>query len=144
MSITYNTDYYGWIKEQTKLLKAGALDRLDIENLTEEMESMGRKELSELRNRLRILIAHLLKWKYQPSYRGQSWSRTIVEQRFCIEDLIEDSPSLKHEISVEGFIDKVWKKAVDLAARETGLTAPTFPKTAIWTLEEILDPDFLP
>jgi hypothetical protein len=48
----YETDFYGWTQEQVTLLKAQQWERLDTANLIEEIESLGRKERQELRNRL--------------------------------------------------------------------------------------------
>ncbi|KAE9525340.1 MULTISPECIES: DUF29 domain-containing protein [Testudinibacter] len=144
MSKVYNEDFYGWVTEQTELLRAGALNQLDIENLIEEMESMGRSELSQLNNRFRILIAHLLKWGYQPSHRGKSWELTIKEQRKAIERLIKNSPSLKNPMNKEEFLEWAWESAIFDAARETSMSDSDFPSKPIWTLEEILSSDFFP
>ncbi len=144
MSIAYDKDFYGWVNEQAELLRTGALNQLDIENLIEEVESMGRSELSALRNRLKILIAHLLKWKYQPTYQGRSWALTIKGQRNDLKDLLDDSPSLKYKMRQNVFIKRAWKSAVIDAAKETGFDEKIFPIEPIWTLDEILSEDFLP
>jgi hypothetical protein len=70
--INYQTDYYGWTVEQAELLKTGDWQHLDIENLIEEVEAMGRSEKRALESRLVVLVTHLLKWKYQPVRRGKS------------------------------------------------------------------------
>ena len=91
----YETDFYAWTQQQAKLLKIKAWDELDTANLIEEIESLGRKERQELRNRLGILIGHLLKWQYQPQYRSNSWLATIKEQRRELQILLTENPSLK-------------------------------------------------
>ena len=144
MSIAYDKDFYGWVNEQAELLRTGALNQLDIENLIEEVESMGRSELSALRNRLKILIAHLLKWKYQPTYQGRSWALTIKGQRNDLKDLLDYSPSLKYKMRQNVFIKRAWKSAVIDVAKETGFDEKIFPIEPIWTLDEILSEDFLP
>lgn len=144
MSIAYDKDFYGWVNEQAELLRTGALNQLDIENLIEEVESMGRSELSALRNRLKILIAYLLKWKYQPTYQGRSWALTIKGQRNDLKDLLDDSPSLKYKMRQNVFIKRAWKSAVIDVAKETGFDEKIFPIEPIWTLDEILSEDFLP
>jgi len=73
----YDTDFYAWIQDQAATLRAGNLAGLDVNNLIEEIESMGRSEKRELRSRLVVLIVHLLKWAYQPLRRGNSWQTTI-------------------------------------------------------------------
>jgi hypothetical protein len=73
----YDTDFYAWTQEQAKLLSQGAWERLDIPNLVEEIESLGKQQRQELRNRLGILIGHLLKWEFQAERRSKSWFVTI-------------------------------------------------------------------
>ena len=72
----YERDFYAWANEQAALLRAGKLDSADIENIAEEIESMGRSEKRELINRLAVLLLHLLKWRFQPGLRGNSWRAT--------------------------------------------------------------------
>ena len=92
----YDTDFLAWTQEQVRLLKSRAWNELDVENLVEELESLGRKERQELRNRLGILFRHLLKWNYQPKNRSNSWLATIDEQREEIQLLLIENPSLKN------------------------------------------------
>ena len=91
----YETDFYAWTVEQSKLLKEGDFKHLDIPNLVEEIESLGKQERRELESRLGILMGHLLKWDYQPDKRGKSWRATIREQRRAAQKLIAQNPSLK-------------------------------------------------
>ena len=79
--IAYDADFYGWANEQAALLREGRLNEADIENIAEEIESMGRSEKRELVSRLAVLLTHLLKWRYQPGGRGSSWRASIVVQR---------------------------------------------------------------
>src|SRR5215472_8999663 len=83
----YDEDFYGWSMEQARLLRAHKFSRLDIENLAEEIESMGRRDKREIDSRLVVLIAHLLKWQVQAGFRSRSWSAMIREQRNRIEDI---------------------------------------------------------
>ncbi len=57
----YDRDVCAWTREQARLLREGRLGDADIENIAEEIESMGRGEKRELVNRLRVLLTHLLK-----------------------------------------------------------------------------------
>ncbi|MFM6454218.1 MAG: DUF29 domain-containing protein, partial [Planktothrix sp.] len=72
MQSLYEQDFYGWTKKQTQLLREQKWHHLDLNNLIEEIESLGRQERQQLRNRLSILMAHLLKWEYQPTKRSRS------------------------------------------------------------------------
>ena len=94
----YDRDFYAWANEQAALLRAGQLAEADIENIAEEIETMGRSEKRELVNRLTVLLLHLLKWQFQPSLHGNSWRLTIEEQRYRLEDHLKDNPSLKVQL----------------------------------------------
>ena len=67
---THETDFYAWANEQARLLRAGRLAEADLEHIAEEIESMGKTEKRELTSRLRVLLAHLLKWAFQPAGRA--------------------------------------------------------------------------
>ncbi|MFM7372971.1 MAG: DUF29 domain-containing protein, partial [Sphaerospermopsis kisseleviana] len=77
----YNEDFYLWIETTAKQLKNGNFAEIDLENLIEEIESMGRSEKRALKSNLLILLMHLLKYKYQPDKRSNSWLSTIFEPR---------------------------------------------------------------
>ncbi len=138
----YETDFYAWTIEQAKFLKDGAWDCLDISNLVEEIESLGKQQRQELRNRLGILIGHLLKWEFQSSHRSKSWFATIREQRRRIADLLEESPSLKPYLPEA--LKKAYQDGVDLAVRETSLNYKDFPQECLYSLEQVLDSSFFP
>jgi hypothetical protein len=137
----YETDFYAWTLEQVKLLKQGQLNQLDISNLIEEIESLGKREKQELRNRLGILLGHLLKWEYQNNKRSNSWKATIREQRRRIKEHLEENPSLKSYLS-EAMIS-AYQDGVDLAIQETNLPDITFPAENPYSISQILDSDYL-
>ena len=139
---SYNTDFYAWTKEQAQSLKAGQWAQLDIENLVEEIESLGRQERQQLINRLGVLLGHLLKWQYQPNYRSHSWQATIREQRRRLRRLLEANPSLQPYLPEA--LQAGYEDGVDLAIQETNLPEETFPATCPYTLDQALDADFLP
>ena len=85
MTGLYETDFYRWTVEQSQFLALGKLHGLDLENLAEEIASLGRQERQELENRLGVLIGHLLKWQYQPNKRSRSWQVTISNSCY-VED----------------------------------------------------------
>lgn len=136
----YETDFYAWTLEQSKLLQVGDFKGLDITNLVEEIESLGKQQRQEIRNRLGILIGHLLKWDYKPDKRSKSWRVTIQSQRREIEDLLEDNPSLKPYLPEA--IAKGHKAGLDLVALETPLDYQDLPEGSIYTIEQLLNPDF--
>jgi hypothetical protein len=100
MSITkYDRDYFEWTQEQSRLLKERKFDLLDIENLAEEIESLGKSDRRKLESLLFRLLEHLLKRRYvgmQECYRG--WDIEIRNFSREIQKLLKDSPSLKNYI----------------------------------------------
>jgi hypothetical protein len=76
--VTYQNDFYSWTQQQVALLKSKQFNKLDFDNLIEEIESMGISEKRELISHLTILLGHLLKWKIQPKKRSNRWRATIV------------------------------------------------------------------
>jgi hypothetical protein len=142
MGISYEQDIVAWANEQARLIRAGRFDLLDLEHIAEEIESVGKSEKRELASRMAVLLAHLLKWQYQPVRRGSSWEKTIKVQRKEIVYEITDTPSLKPLLSNTEWMDLIWGKAVSIAMDETGLDS--FPENCTWTPEQILDQAFFP
>lgn len=138
----YEKDFYAWTKEQSTLLRDHDFTRLDIDNLIEELESMGRSERRQLVNRLEVLIMHLLKWQYQPELRGRRWELTILEQRRRITKLLRNNPSLQPELP-EALIE-AYEDAAFSAMRETGLLLTTFPESCPYTQAQVMDQSWLP
>jgi uncharacterized protein DUF29 len=141
-AVAYEDDFLAWTQEQARLLRAGEIAQLDAANVAEEIEDMGRSIRHQLRNRLAVLTMHLLKWRYQPGYRSPSWSGTIKEQRDQIDDLLEESPSLRPLIVQE--VAKIYRRAVNKAVAETGLPEASFPTECPFTPDSILAEGFLP
>jgi hypothetical protein len=137
----YNQDYYQWLIDTAKLLKEKEFTKLDLENLIEEIESLGKSEKRAISSNLIILILHLLKWRYQPEKRSNSWKSSIREHRRRIQELVTDSPSLKNylpEILADSYL-----AAKKQAGDETGLSLVAFPEESPFSLTECLDEDFL-
>jgi hypothetical protein len=139
----YDQDLLAWAEQQVGHLRAGQLDRLDLAHLIEQLEAMAGSLRRELKNRLRILLAHLLKWQYQPRRRSRSWLATIADQRDQIADLLEENPSLRREL--EPAARAAYPQARKRAAIETGLPRATFPGDLPYGLGDIMgeegDPD---
>jgi hypothetical protein len=142
MKSLYETDFYAWTQQQIHLLKQQAWQSLDVHNLLEELADLGRRERQELRNRLSVLLGHLLKWQFQPQKRGNSWLATIREQREQLVLLLDENPSLKPYLSEALIV--AYKLGLNLAVRETDLPYETFPSDCPYSLEATLDDAFLP
>ncbi|NER37222.1 MAG: DUF29 domain-containing protein [Oscillatoria sp. SIO1A7] len=138
----YDRDYSLWLEQTIQQLKDGFFDEIDLHNLIEELEGMSRSEKRAVYSNLKIVLTHLLKYRYQPSKRSNSWRSTIREHRQRLERYFEESPSLR------GYFDEIFEKsygdARKLAADETGLALEAFPAESPFSREEALDPEYLP
>jgi Domain of unknown function DUF29 len=138
----YNRDFHQWTQVMADAIRSGDWANLDIENLAEELESLGRQQRQELRNRLGILLGHLLKWQLQPQHRSKSWRLTLREQRLQIRFLLKDNPSLKPYLA--DAIEEGYALALLLVAKETPLEIEDLPDVCPYSLEEAIDDTFLP
>jgi hypothetical protein len=138
----YEEDFALWSAEQAALIRAGKFDRVDLENIAEEIESLGKSDKRQIRSRLQVLMWHLLKWERQPAERSRSWSSSIRDQHQAILDLIDESPSLR---PYPGQVfEREYPRAREKASEETTIYLKLFPESCPYTIEQILDPDFLP
>ncbi len=138
----YESDYYLWLEHTARLISEGKFSEVDTANLIEEIADMGRSEKKAVKSNLIIVLLHLLKYKYQPDKRTNSWKASIREHRRRLRDDFQASPSLKrYMISV---FEECYQDSRELAADETGLPCDTFPLESPFTPELVLNPDYLP
>jgi len=142
LQISYDRDFMLWIETTVQLLKEQKFAELDLENLIEEIEDMGKSNKSALRSNVIVVLLHLLKWKYQPEKRTNSWKFSLREHRRRLEEDFEDSPSLQNYY--REIFPKCYGNARKLAADETGLVLEIFPVESPFTPEEVSDAEFLP
>ena len=131
----YDLDFHQWSEEQAAFLKKRAFEKLDIDNLAEEIESLGRSERTALESFLAILFLHLLKIKYQPEKHTRSWDLSVKNARYHAQKLYRQNPSMKKYLPAL-FKDAYFTarlKAID----ETGLEEEVFPEECFWSIEEI-------
>lgn len=131
-------DATAWFEESSRLIRAGKLDDLDYEHLASYLEDMAMRDRREVKSRLGVLLAHLLKWQYQAEKRSRSWALTIINQRFELEGLLE-SGTLRQQ--AEDTLAKVYTNAVKSAAAQTHLAQSVFPAECPFTLEQVLRED---
>jgi Domain of unknown function DUF29 len=138
----YERDFYLWIEEQTRLLKEGRLQQLDIVNLIDEIEDLGIREKKAIKSNLVVILKHLLKYQFQPRRRSRSWLSSIAEHRRRLRDDLATSPSLR-SYAREQF-EQCYQDGRRQALIETDLAEEAIPRASVYTLERTLDPDFLP
>ncbi|WP_013324180.1 DUF29 domain-containing protein [Gloeothece verrucosa] len=138
----YETDFNLWLETTAQLLRERRLDQIDYENLIEEIEDMGNSEKNALESNLRILLMHLIKWRFQASKRSNSWRYTIIEHSLRINKAFKKSPSLKRYF--DEVFEECYQDARLLASGETGLAEEEFPVTCPFLREDVLNPKYLP
>jgi hypothetical protein len=142
----YDRDFYSWTQEQAGLLRRARAERintdLDLDNLAEEIESLGKEQAHALQSSYRVLLIPLLKWAHQPGKRSAGWRNSIVRERINIEERLEDNPGLKPRLNE--LFERAYRAARRQAASETRLPTATFPETCPFTLEDACRDEFLP
>ena len=141
-STLYDQDFYAWLGNNAHLLREGRLNAIDAMHLAEELEDMGRSQKRAIASHLRVLLSHLLKWRYQPARRSVSWRLSIRNARDQIEAIVDDSPSLRRELPE--VLSREYEKARKYAADETELPLETFPVQTPFLMEQVFDDDYLP
>jgi hypothetical protein len=137
----YEQDILLWVEDTVNKLKNRDFKNLDIDNLIEEVESLGISQKKELISRLMVLLEHLLKRLYVDlPYDYNGWERTIRNQRNALELLLRDAPSLK--IRWDDSFIVGWEIALKTVRKEHLQVA--FPDRWAYaqTIESILNEDF--
>lgn len=142
LATLYEQDYALWLDTTCQLIKAGRLADVDIANLLEELDDMGRSEKRVLTNNLIVVLIHLLKYAYQPGQRSNSWRFTLKEHRRRLQEALAASPSLK--LYFDQILADCYCESRDLAATETGVHWENFPLDSPFTHEQVLDREYLP
>src|SRR5712691_5455777 len=124
-STNYDQDFFDWTQEQALLLRSGELSQIDVSNIAEEIESLGRRNRRELVDRLEKLITDLLKWRCQRGARCGNWRSAIASQRYEIELILRDSPSLRRYAAEH--LEEQYGEARECAIEDLGLLQPYFP-----------------
>jgi len=138
----YEQDFYLWLEQTVQLLSENRLSEIDRENLIEEISDMGNSQKHSLESNLEIILMHLLKYKYQPEKRTNSWRSTLFEHRRRLHKTFKTSPSLKRHFADE--FDDCYGAARKLAAIETEIPLDRFPITSPFTASQVLDENYLP
>ncbi|MBF0294037.1 MAG: DUF29 domain-containing protein [Magnetococcales bacterium] len=138
----YDGDFVSWLHHQAVLLRSGNPGELDLANLAEEMEEMGRSARRAAMSHLILILWHLLKWRHQPERRCNSWRLTLREQRQRLRETLADNPGLRPH--VEGMFMDAYEEARQRASIETGLALAVFPEQAPFSWHQVVDIRYLP
>ncbi len=139
---TYDGDFTGWAWRQAELLRNGRFSELDLTNLIDEVSALPQSDWNAIESNLRIVLLHMLKWRFQPGKRKGGWAASIREHRRRVSRLLRKNPSFAPSMP-ETLIDAYRVAHID-ASEETGLAYEIFPEDCPFTLDQALDADFLP
>lgn len=133
----YEKDFSEWAKNQARHLQNREFDKLDIENLREEIEDLSKRERDKLVSHLENLLMHLLKVKYQKQMHTVSWDLSIKVAKFKANEVLSDNPSLKAKLKT--LLPKAYYTARLNAIRETGLDEKIFPEECEWKPKDLFE-----
>lgn len=139
---SYEADLNAWSADQAARLRRLKPDAIDWQNVAEEIESLGRSDKRAIGSDLKIVLEHLIKWRYQPDKRSESWRDSIEEHRDRIQRIVDDSPSLARVPAA--ILVAEYGKARRKALRDTKLAPAAIPAACPFPIGEVLDPDFFP
>lgn len=149
MASLYEADFYAWTQEQSTKLRDLMSSRtnidLDIENLAEEIDSMGRSNRHQLINRLAELDQHLMKLAFSLAWEPRrQWKKSVAGQRYSIAKLLRDNPSLRRELPAslvaaheDALREFDQEKLIELTMNE-------LPGLCPFELDDMLDPEWWP
>jgi hypothetical protein len=138
----YDQDAFEWTQAIATLLRSGRWNAIDLHTLAEEIESMGASQYDAVSSAVYQVLVHLLKWRYQPHRRSNSWRASVVEHRNRISRKLRRAPSLATKIPL--MVADEYAGACRKASAQTGLPINTFPSHCPWTEEQIRSDDFWP
>lgn len=138
MTTLYENDFYLWTQQTAALIRTGEIPQAELEHVAEEIEDMGNRDRNELWSRVKVLLAHMLKWQAQPNLQSRSWELTIDVPRDEIQQLLTTMPSLRRYLA--DHLDEIYPTALRLAMKESGLPKVSFPAECPYGISEILEP----
>lgn len=132
----HEEDRYSWAQEQIELLRAGHLEKIDIDDLIEVLNDVSGSEYDKLESALSIVLMHLLKWDYQPERRSRSWVNSILEHRRRAEKQLRKNPGLKSRLREA--VEDGYEYARMRCGTETSIEKEALPWSCPYGWDEIM------
>ncbi len=139
----YQEDESLWLTKMVQLLKENRLEELDIENLIEELEALGRRDKNRVESLLRQIIIHLLclqYWTTEHEYNYRHWQGEIATFRIQLNRAL--TTNFRQHLGDN--LEEIYQEAVFIVNQKTGLTIEQFPVNCPYSLVELLDKKWLP
>jgi Domain of unknown function DUF29 len=140
----YETDFNAWAEQQARLLRERRFDELDLEHLIEEVADLAINQRHAVLGRARRILQHFLKLEHSPAtWPRRGWQETIVTQRTDLEERL--TTTLRRELEA-GLADAYSRARRDAAKdlRRDKVVEAELPASCPYTLDQVLDPDWLP
>ncbi len=137
----YEIDDNLWLEEIIELLKQKQFNQLDLENLIEELISLGKRDLAKAKSFLRQIIIHLLLlqyWQVESERNYRHWIGEIKTFRYDVNNHLTTNLINK----LQDDLENIYQSAVDFVQVKTDLTI--FPEKCPYTLAQLLDENYLP
>jgi hypothetical protein len=138
----HESDFYTWAFETAHALREQRPLNLDWDNIAEELEDVGISQERAFESHLRVLLAHLLKWAYEPGHRSKSWKFSVENSRDDLKEILDRNPGLRQRIPM--LFSASYRRARRDAASETTLDEDEFPVTPPWSYDQVVDEAFWP
>jgi len=135
-STLHESDFYGWTQQQARLIRSGQTADLDMSNILEEISRLGKSKTEELESQMTVLLAHLLKWKFQVESHTKLWATSIKDQQKIVATLIRKNPSLKPD--VPQLLLQAYQSVLFMAGHESSIAKYNFPEQCPWSIDEAL------
>jgi Domain of unknown function DUF29 len=140
----YEADFPLGAERQAALLRAHRFDDLDLDNLIEEVEDLSRRERETVESHAEMILEHLLKLAYSPATRPRrGWSVTIDQQRLKLARKL--TTTLRNHLEAElPALYAGLRRPVTRQLEKDGVQSKALPSACPYTLEQVLDPDWVP
>ncbi len=142
----YERDYYAWLQDQVRALRERRIEDVDWENVAEEIEGLSKSESRGVSSHLATVVEHLLKLEYARGifreYNARGWRVSVRSARRQVRKLLNESPSLRPQL--EEMLADAYEDGRIEAMRDPGLSDDELPASSPWTVEQVMDDNFLP
>jgi hypothetical protein len=140
----YESDFALWAERQAGLLRDRHFDALDLENLIEEVEDLGRRERDMVESHVETILEHLLKLALSHADRPRrGWLVTVDRQRAKLARKL--TRTLRNHLETE--LPTLYagvKRPVARQLEKDGPSLDALPAVCPYALDQILDPDWYP
>jgi hypothetical protein len=140
----YENDFALWAEHQAALLRAGRFDALDLDNLIEEVEDLGRRERDMVESHTETILEHLLKLALSRADRPRrGWLVAVDRRRAKLARKL--TTTLRNHLETElPTLYAGLRRPVARQLEKDGVSPDALPSACPYTLDQILNLDWYP